>query len=62
VVDAEDKKTARLNLISHLLTLVPYQPIEHDEIVLPPKQNRAYVRPPLDSQTFVPPRYVVTSP
>jgi polyphosphate kinase 2 len=62
VVDAEDKKTARLNLISHLLTLVPYQPIEHDEIVLPPKQNRAYVRPPLDSQTFVPRRYVVARP
>jgi polyphosphate kinase 2 (PPK2 family) len=59
VVDAEDKKTARLNLISHLLSLVPYQPIEHDEIVLPPVQHRAYVRPPLDSQTFVPRRYEV---
>jgi len=61
VVDAEDKRTARLNLMSHLLSLVPYQPIEHDEIVLPPKQNRAYVRPPLDSQTFVPQRYLVAS-
>jgi polyphosphate kinase len=60
VVDAEDKKTARLNLISHLLSLVPYQPIEHDEIVLPPVQHRAYVRPPIDSQTFVPGRYLVT--
>jgi polyphosphate kinase len=60
VVDAEDKKTARLNLISHLLSLVPYQPIEHDDIVLPPLQHRAYVRPPLDSQTFVPRRYLVS--
>jgi len=59
VVDAEDKKTARLNLISHLLSLVPYQPIEHDEIVLPPVQHRAYVRPPIDSQNFVPSRYEV---
>jgi len=59
VVDAEDKKTARLNLMSHLLSLVPYQPIEHDDIVLPPLQHRAYVRPPLDSQTFVPHRYSV---
>ncbi len=59
VVDAEDKKTARLNLISHLLSLVPYQPIQHDEIVLPPRQQRAYVRPPIDSQTFVPERYLV---
>ena len=59
VVDAEDKKTARLNLMAHLLSLVPYQPITHDEIVLPPLQHRAYVRPPLDSQTFVPDRYEV---
>jgi polyphosphate kinase 2 len=59
VVDAEDKKTARLNLMSHLLSLVPYQPIAHDDIVLPPLQHRAYVRPPLDSQTFVPRRYHV---
>jgi len=59
VVEAENKKTARLNLMSHLLSLVPYQPIQHDDIVLPPLQHRAYVRPPLDSQTFVPNRYVV---
>ena len=59
VVDAEDKKTARLNLMSHLLSLVPYQPIAHDDIVLPPLQHRAYVRPPLESQTFVPRRYLV---
>ena len=59
VVEAEDKKTARLNLMSHLLSLVPYQPIQHDEVVLPPRQHRAYVRPPMDSQTFVPDRYVV---
>ena len=59
VVDAEDKRTARLNLMSHLLSVVPYQPIEHDDIVLPPLQHRAYVRPPLDSQTFVPQRYAV---
>jgi len=45
--------------MAHLLSLVPYQPIEHDDIVLPPLQHRAYVRPPLDSQTFVPTRYVV---
>jgi polyphosphate kinase 2 len=60
VVDAEDKKSARLNLMAHLLSLVPYQPIEHDDIVLPPLQHRAYVRPPLDSQTFVPRNYLVS--
>ncbi|MEO6822678.1 MAG: polyphosphate kinase 2 [Candidatus Nanopelagicales bacterium] len=59
VVDAEDKKTARLNLISHLLSLVPYQRVDQTKVVLPPRQDRAYVRPPIDSQTFVPVRYVV---
>ena len=59
MVDADDKRRARLNVIKHLLSLVPYKPIQHDEIVLPPRQQRAYVRPPIDSQTFVPERYVV---
>ena len=59
VVDADDKKTARLNLIAHLLSLVPYEPIEHDEIILPPRQQRAYERPPMDSQIFVPDAYEV---
>jgi polyphosphate kinase 2 len=59
VVDAENKKSARLNLVSHLLSLVPYQPVGQTQVVLPPRQDRAYVRPPIDSQTFVPVRYVV---
>ena len=59
VVDAEDKKSARLNVISHLLSLVPHEPIVHEQILLPPVQHRAYVRPPLESQSFVPRRYQV---
>jgi polyphosphate kinase 2 len=59
VVDAENKKSARLNLVSHLLSLVPYRPVGQTQVVLPPRQDRAYVRPPIDSQTFVPVRYVV---
>jgi polyphosphate kinase 2 len=59
VVDAENKKSARLNLITHLLSMVPYESVDHDEITLPPRQIRAYVRPPLASQSFVPNRYVV---
>ncbi len=54
VVDAEDKKTARLNLISHLLSLVPYQPIEHDDIVLA-AQAESGVRPAADRQPDVRP-------
>jgi len=59
VVEADSKKTARLNLISHLLSQIPYKDIEHEKIMLPPSQHRAYVRPPADSQHFVPTRYLV---
>ena len=59
VVDAEDKSTARLNLIGHLLSMVPYEHVPAEHIKLPERQHRAYVRPPIDVQTFVPLRYVV---
>jgi polyphosphate kinase len=59
VVDADDKKQARLNLISHLLTQIPYKDVSHESLELPPRQKRAYQRPPIDSQTWVPTRYVV---
>jgi polyphosphate kinase 2 (PPK2 family) len=59
VVDANDKKTARLNVISHLLSLVPYGDVPHGEIVLPPRQQRNYQRPPFDSQAWIPSRFVV---
>jgi polyphosphate kinase 2 len=59
VVDADDKRTARLNLIAHLLSLVPYEPVPHKQIKLPPRQKRKYERPPRDTQTYVPQRYIV---
>ncbi len=59
VVEADDKKTARLNLISHLLEQIPYERTDHEKVVFPPRQERPYVRPPIDSQTFVPGRYRV---
>ena len=59
VVEADDKRTARLNLISHLLEQVPYERVDHDKIKFPPRQERAYVRPPVDTQTFVPERFRV---
>jgi len=61
VVDAEDKKTARLNLIAHLLSQVAYEDVPREPITLPPRQEREYRRPPIDSQKWVPKRYVVTS-
>ena len=58
VVDADNKKRARLNCIRHLLSVVPYQDLTPEPIKLPPRQeNISYVRPPLDEQTFVPEVY-----
>ncbi len=55
VVNADDKKRARLNVISHLLSLVPYEDLTPEPIVLPPREpDRGYVRPPMDEQTFIP--------
>jgi polyphosphate kinase 2 len=59
VVEADDKRTARLNLIAHLLDQIPYERVDHEAIELPPRQQRAYMRPPADTQTFVPERYRV---
>jgi polyphosphate kinase 2 len=58
VVSSDDKKRARLNCISHLLSLVPYRDLTPEPIVLPPRQEAGgYVRPPISDQTFVPERY-----
>lgn len=55
VVNADDKRRARLNCISHLLSLIPYDDIPHEEIALPPRQREVgYVRPPIEDQNFVP--------
>ena len=55
VVNSDDKKRARLNVISHLLSLIPYQDLTPEAITLPPRQkDDGYVRPPLGDQTFVP--------
>lgn len=58
VVNGDDKRRARLNFIAHLLSLVPYEDLTPEPIVLPPREpDRGYVRPPLDEQTFVPEVY-----
>ncbi|HSZ06547.1 MAG TPA: polyphosphate kinase 2 [Solirubrobacteraceae bacterium] len=60
VVEADDKRTARLNLISHLLSLVPYEHVnEGKRPKLPPRQTRKYLRPPKRTENVVPTRYVV---
>jgi polyphosphate kinase 2 len=58
VVNADDKKRARLNCISHLLSLIPYEDLTPEPIELPPPEDKAgYVRPPITDQTFVPEVY-----
>jgi polyphosphate kinase 2 (PPK2 family) len=55
VVRGDDKKRARLNVITHLLSTVPYEDLTPEEFELPPRQpDTGYVRPPLTDQTFVP--------
>jgi polyphosphate kinase len=54
VVNADDKKRARLNCIRHLLGQIPYQDMRPVEIELPPRQpDTGYKRPRKSSQRFV---------
>lgn len=58
VVNADIKRHARLNCISHLLSLIPYEDLTPEPMKLPPRQkNVGYVRPPITDQTFVPEVY-----
>ena len=58
VVNADDKKRARLNCISHLLSCIPYEDLTPEPIELPPRQDKGgYIRPPLTDQSFVPEIY-----
>ncbi len=59
VVDANNKKEARLNVIGHLLSIIDYGELPHEDIELPPRQQRAYTRPPIDSQTWVERRFTM---
>jgi polyphosphate kinase len=48
IADADDKKRARLNIISHLLSQIPYKPPAHRDITLPKRQKAdGYVQPDL---------------
>jgi polyphosphate kinase len=58
VVNADDKKRARLNCIAHLLSMIPYEDLTPRKMELPPRQSdNGYVRPPLGDQNFVPEAY-----
>jgi polyphosphate kinase len=58
VVNADVKRHARLNCISHLLGTIPYEDLTPEPIELPPRQDHGkYVRPPITDQRFVPEVY-----
>ncbi len=58
VVEADDKKKARLNCIHHLLSKIPYESLDRENVKLPERViSKGYVRPPMEEQTFVPEIY-----
>lgn len=58
VVNADDKRRAHLNLITHLLGQIPFEDLTPDVMQLPARQDEGgYVRPPITDQTFVPEVY-----
>ena len=57
-VDADVKRRARLNCITHLLAQVPYEPVRHEALELPPRQeDHGYRRPPLEKINWIPTPY-----
>ena len=59
VVNADDKRHARLNCIRHFLSMIPYEDLTPEPIELPERREGVgYVRPPMSDQTFVPQFYL----
>jgi polyphosphate kinase 2 len=55
VVESDDKRSARINMIAHLLSTVPYHKVPEPKIDLPDRPSgTGYQRPPKELQTFVP--------
>jgi polyphosphate kinase 2 len=57
-VNADIKKHARLNIINHLLSMIPYKELEQEPFKMPDRQDDVgYVRPPFEDLTFIPEVY-----
>ena len=55
IVEGDDKKKARLNCINHMLSQIPYQEIQRDEVVLPEREHHDnYQREPIGEDMYVP--------
>ncbi|MGX5776608.1 polyphosphate kinase 2 [Methylorubrum zatmanii] len=58
IVEADNKRRARLNCISHLLEQIPYGNVSHPPVVLPDRVRHAdYIRAPIPQEMIVPSRY-----
>ena len=59
VVNADNKRLARLNCISHLLSQVPYEEVERPPVELEERRppSSSIQRPPIDSQRWIPDRF-----
>lgn len=57
LVQSDDKKRARLNLISHLLSKVPYEDVPREKIKLPKRQGSKGYEPPDYASKFIPETY-----
>ena len=54
-VEADDKRKARINMIHHLLSTIPYEPVTRPPLVLPERPDgHGYERPPRDLNRYVP--------
>jgi polyphosphate kinase 2 len=55
VVESEDKRNARINMIAHLLNSIPYHKVREPALKLPPRPpSQGYIRAPRDMQAYVP--------
>jgi hypothetical protein len=59
VVDADDKHSSRLNVMTHLLSMVSYERPVQVAVEIPERHHRDYERPPKETQRFAPRRYRV---
>jgi polyphosphate kinase 2 len=57
MVDSNDKRRARLNVISHILDQIPYESVKREKVVLPKRQSPGGYREPDFSHKFIPARY-----
>ena len=57
VVDSNDKRRARLNIISDLLSRIPYKEVRREKVVLPKRQKAGDYREPDYPYRFIPAKY-----